>query len=109
MVTLFVTLDFKMEIYVKLILIFIFAAISGCAAVTSSGIQRIGEDTYTVSAQMSAMVLGGTENSGLTRAKAISEANAYCVSQDSKYAEVTEENITRGESATVIINFKCPK
>lgn len=84
------------------------AAISGCAA-TSSGIQRIGQDTYTVSAQMTPFVLNGTENSGITRSKALADANAYCNSLGSEYAEIIEENISRGESATVIIKFKCPK
>lgn len=80
--------------------------VSGCVA-TSSGIQRVGENRFTVSAQMSPFVLSGTENSGITRAKAIDDANAYCISRGAEYAEVTDERISRGESATTIIYFHC--
>lgn len=82
--------------------------VGGCAA-TSSGIQRVGENTYTVSTQMSPFVLSGTENSGITRAKAIDDANAFCISKGKEYAEITDEMISRGESATTIIYFRCPE
>jgi len=92
----------------RVFLVAVFLLIGGCAA-TSSGVQRVGENRFTISTQMTPFVLSGTENSGITRAKAIDDANAYCISHGAKYAEITDERISRGESATTIIYFHCSK
>lgn len=80
--------------------------LSGCASVSSSGAQRVGQDEYTITARAGGMVLSGSENSGQARTKAISDANAFCAALGG-YADVHRENIQRGEYATVIIHFRC--
>lgn len=84
-------------------------SISGCATVTSSGVQRIGQDIYTVTTSMSGIKISGEENSAKTRTKALSDANAFCVSHGASYAAVAKEDIARNETATAVIYFKCEK
>ena len=94
--------------HIKLVIV-ICLAISGCATVASSGVQRIGQDMYTVTTSMNGLKLAGEENSAKTRTKALSDANAFCANQGGSYAAVTKEDIVRNETATAVIYFKCEK
>lgn len=84
-------------------------AITGCTAVTSSGVQLIDKDRYMVTANMKGVKINGEENSALTRSKAIDDANSFCRKEGYRYANVSKELIERSGRATATIYFRCVK
>ena len=84
-------------------------AITACSAVTSSGVQLIDKDRYTVTANMKGVKINGEENSALTRSKAMDDANTFCRKKGYRYANVSKEFIERSERATATLYFRCVK
>lgn len=81
--------------------------VTSCATVKSSGVQRIGQDRYTVTVSNEGLKLAGTDNSAKTRTKAINDANAFCQSKGESYADIYQQDIVRNETATAILYFRC--
>jgi hypothetical protein len=82
---------------------------AACAAptVASSGIQRSGRDSYTVYVAMKGAVSGNEDNSGKTRARALSDANAFCTKQGLGQAYIIQEQVIKDKTAGIVINFSC--
>jgi len=88
-------------------IITIFMLVGGCATVTSSGVQRMGENIYTITVSMDGLKLAGSENSSKTRTKALKDANNYCSTKSGGYANILKEEISKSETATAILYFNC--
>jgi len=82
-------------------------AVSACATVKSSGVQQIGQDSYTVTVSYEGLKFAGEDNSAKTRAKAINDANEFCRARGDSYADINKENVVRSETATALIYFRC--
>mgnify|MGYP006939817749 FL=1 len=82
--------------------------ISGCASPVTSSVQQVGENLYTMSANMDGIKLNNEENSAKTRATALETATNYCIdTQQTNYASIVKENISQGPTATAVIFFNC--
>ncbi len=79
----------------------------GCSSVNSLGIQQTGKDRYTVTTNMKGVKFNSEENSALTRAAAVSDANKFCHGKGYSYANILNELVDRGPTASVIIDFTC--
>ncbi|MCW8995803.1 MAG: hypothetical protein OQK77_08310 [Psychromonas sp.] len=82
-------------------------ALTGCAIVSSTDVQKIGKGRYSVTANMLGVKVYGMDNSNRTRNKAVDDANAFCLNSGYRYAAITNEEIERNEKATATIYFRC--
>lgn len=82
---------------------FLGAALSACA--TTSGVVKIGPDTYMVERHATA---GWTSDSGL-KLDAIKDANAFCGSQkkETLVSGTSDQGATFGNGARAEIQFMC--
>ena len=79
----------------------------GCSSVATTGVQQIGKGKYTVSSTVKGITMATEENSSDTRGSAIWVANKFCVDKGYDYANVIEESVERGRTATSILIFGC--
>ena len=81
--------------------------IVGCATATSSNVQRVGDDIYTITTYMDGLKDLDQENSAKTRIKGLEVANSFCSKLNGKYVDLVKENISKDATATAIIYFRC--
>jgi uncharacterized protein YxeA len=87
----------------------ILTLITGCAVVTYSGVESMGNGIYKISTRMKGIKVNGQENSGITSREAISSAKEYCANKGSRSLKVLDQSVEIGGKATAFVYFRCIK